>query len=213
MDMQLLREDDQPIDIQSLWNNEHTNALARAWFFNNISDDVVKIMVFNIPLLIDADPVVHYALNISAKQVLEVFQTSLNDDGHSAVDEIIQSGQYTSYIEAVTEIAVANTFYEMESILYDDGGFIEYDYGLNVSSAAMMEYITENIIAYQNRVSQFAFIVFTSVITAIVSTVTSLKAFGANIDTYELKRSMSNDAVVNVACYIDRTAGFIAVQE
>ena len=213
MNMQLLREDDQPIDIQSIWNNEYTNALARAWFFNNISDEVVKIMVVNIPLLTDPDPTIHCALNISAKQVLESFQASLNDDGYGAIDEIIQSGQYTSYVEAVTEIAVANTFYEMESLLYDDGGFIEYDYGLNVSSTVMMEYITDNIVPYQNRIAQFAFIVFTSVITSIVSTVKSLKAFGANIDTYELKRSMDNDAVVNVACYIDRTAGFIAVKE
>lgn len=213
MNMQLLREDDQPIHIQSLLNNEYTNGLARAWFFNNLSDEVVKIMVFNIPLLIDPDPTIHCALNISAKQVLESFQASLNDDGYDSIDEIIQSGHYTSYIEAVTEIAVANTFYEMESLLYDDGGFIEYDYGLNVSSTVMMEYITDNIVPYQNRIAQFAFIVFTSVITSIVSTVKSLKAFGANIDTYELKRSMDNDAVVNVACYIDRTAGFIAVKE
>lgn len=185
------------------------NDLAKAWLFNNRSDEVSKIMIFNMPLLKSDNMILQTAYDITVPKILQQFQDSLNTDGYNAVDDIVQSGVYSNYLNLIVESAVAETFYSYESLLYDDVGYLDFDRGHVITAEELMEYTSNNIEHFQDVLSAFAFAVFNSTITALIPLVKHLSTCGININTFELKRSLSNHAVIEVACYINREVGLI----
>lgn len=194
------------MDLTTLFNNPDDT--LKSWMFNNKSDEETKTMAYSIPVLLDNDPIVQCALNAAVVNVLETFQTSLSDEGYREIESVVKMGATPGYINTVTEVAMSETFYSLERMI-DDNETINYDYGYNVTGNQMMDYITDNVNQFQEKITQFAFLVFTGVISNLIETVKGLETCGIVIGTYLIKQSFYDQSTVHIDCYIDRTKGLL----
>lgn len=194
------------MDSTLLFNQ--TNDPLKTWMFNNQSKEEIKSILYNIPVLYDDEPIVQCALNTAVTCVLETFQDSLNDDGYIQIESVAASVGVTGYVNSVTELAILRTCHAFERMIDDDDA-VDYDYGLTVTGVQMLEYVSEYIIDFQEKVSQFVFLTFTGVILHLVKTIKELEACVFNFDTYTIKRINYNPAVIQVNCHVERTQGLL----
>lgn len=184
------------------------NDPLKTWMFNNQSKEEIKSILYNIPVMYDDEPIVQCALNTAVTCALETFQDSLNDDGYVQLESVAASVGITNYVNSVTEVAILRAYQAFERMIDDDDA-VDYDYGLTVTGVQMLEYVSEYIIDFQERINQFVFLTFTSVILHLVKTIKELEACVFNFDTYTITRNNYNPAVIQVNCHIERTQGLL----
>lgn len=163
-----------------------------------------KTFKYNMPQLFNENFEAQHALDFTAWHVLSVFQDSLNDDGYADVERVLKSGKYTRYINIITERAMADAFANLENIIYDDTGYIEYPHN-TVPGDNILNYINDNLIVHQNDMNNFAFLFLTNVIANVIYIIKLLRKDGITIDTYTIYPDSIDRSTVCVTCYVSKT--------
>ena len=178
-----------------------------AWMFNRRDGDISKMMIFNIPVLQAHSMMLQCAYDTAIWKLIKVFENSLNDDGHEEIDRIIQDGNPAMYIGIVVERTISEVFCEFEGILDSDVNYINFDRGYSLPADELINYLTDNIASFQNRIDMFAYVVFHSVMVNLVKLIKEFYHCGMRIDAYSLNIMSAQPNVLRVTYYLDRTVG------
>lgn len=160
-----------------------------------------KTFKYNMTVFKDNNLIIQNALDLSTCHVLLSFQYSLNEDGFEAVADVINSGNFHTYLDLIIDSAINTMLASLENIIYNG------DDETNTPVNEVLQYISGNLSKYKQLVKSFAYSILTDVISPLVSVLHELKQDGITIDTVAIVPVRHDRSSVEVICYTEKIPG------